>query len=138
MTRTHDLYRKWLPGLWNAEPSTMSTIAAEIFTPDAVAHWGPGKDFTGPATIAEKVREGVALFDDVEVTLEHGPIVDGELIAARWTFAGRARGDVPDFPNAGAVVRYHGMDLMRVSSDRIAEYWPHGDNLTLMQQLGVV
>ncbi|QUH00774.1 ester cyclase [Saccharopolyspora erythraea] len=135
----HELYRRWLPGLWNAPPEEMAGIAAGIFTADAVAHWGPGRDFSGPAVIADKVREGVEMFDDVVVELEHGPIVDGDLVAARWTFAGRFRGGVPGFPGkAGAEVRYHGMDLLRVRDGRFAEYWPMGDNLTLMQQLGLV
>lgn len=135
----HALYRRWLPELWNADPSSMAEIAKEIFAPDVVGHWGPDQDYTGPETIAAKVREGVLMFDDIEVTLEHGPLVDGELVAARWTFAGRFRGGVPGFPaQAGASVRYPGMDLFRLSGDRFAEYWPLGDNLTLMRQLGIV
>ena len=135
----HALYRQWLPGLWNAEPCSMAALAAEIFTADAVAHWGPGRDYSTPETIAAKVREGVEMFDDVVVELEHGPVVDGDLVAARWTFAGRFRGGVPEFPGKeGAEVRYHGMDLMRARDGRFAEYWPMGDNLTLMQQLGLV
>ncbi|MDR7300493.1 ester cyclase [Haloactinomyces albus] len=133
------LYRKWLPDLWNAEPDSMSGLAADIFAPDAVAHWREGDDHHGPAEIAAQVRQGVLLFDDVVVTLDHGPIVDGELVAAQWTFRGRVKPGWEDVPAApGTPVRYRGMDLLRASGGRFVEYWPFGDNLNLMTQLGAL
>lgn len=138
MTDAHALYRRWLPELWNSDPAAMHDIAAEIFAPDVVAHWGPGRDYAGPAAVADMVRQSAELFDDVEVILEQGPVVDGDLVAARWTFAGRVRDTMPGMPaEPGTPVRYHGMDLMRIADGRFAEYWPHGDNLSLMRQLGM-
>ncbi|NKY55545.1 ester cyclase [Nocardia flavorosea] len=130
------LYRKWLPGLWSSEPEEMPALAEEIFTPDAVGHWGDGRDQLGPKAIAAMVQETFTMFDDVSVTLLAGPIVDGDWIAARWEFAGRYLGGVAGIgAAAGTRVRYPGMDLFRVAGDRLAEYWPHGADLSLMQQL---
>lgn len=130
------LYRKWLPELWNSDPGTMPAIAEEIFAPDAVGHWGSGEDPVGPKAIAARVQQTYTMFDDVSVTLLTGPIVDGEWIAARWEFAGRYIGGIAGIrAAAGTRVRYPGMDLFRVADDRLAEYWPHGADLSLMQQL---
>lgn len=133
------LYRKWLPELWNADPDSIAGLASDIFAPEAVAHWREGEDHHGPAAIAAQVRQGVLLFDDVTVTLDHGPIADGDLVAARWTFQGRVKAGWEAVPAApGTLVRYCGMDLMRASEGRFVEYWPHGDNLDLMTQLGAL
>lgn len=79
------------------------------------------------------------VFSDVSVSLLDGPVVDGDWIAARWEFAGTYAGGVPGIKApAGTRVRYTGMDLFRVEGDRLAEYWPYGNNLDLMQQLGAL
>lgn len=118
-----------IPAPWRRSPD-------ELFTPQAIAHWGDGQDRVGPHAIAEKVRESVTLFDDVSVSLLRGPIVDGDWIAARWQFAGSYLGGVAGVQAmAGTRVCYTGMDLFRVEADRLAEYWPHGNDLSLMQQL---
>lgn len=130
------LYRRWLPGLWNSTPEAMPAIAAEIFAPDAVGHWNSGEDPVGPEAIAARVQQTHTMFDEVSVALLTGPIVDGDLIAARWEFAGRYIGGVAGIgAPAGTRVRYPGMDLFRVSDNRLAEYWPHGADLSLMRQL---
>jgi predicted ester cyclase len=131
-----ELYRRWLPGFWNANPDDMTMLAEQLFTPEAVGHWGPGKEFVGPKVIAEKIRETFSMFSDVSVSLLNGPVVDGDWIAARWEFAGTYAGGVPGIKAAaGTRVRYTGMDLLRVEGGRFAEYWPYGNNLDLMQQL---
>ncbi len=136
MGKAHALYREWLPDMWNAAPSDMPELAERIFSPGAVAHW-PNQHVAGPAEIAAKVRESRSMFDDVVVTLEHGPIVDGNLVAARWSFGGRVR-DIAEIPaEPGTPVLFHGMDLLRLESGWFAEYWPFGDNAELMRQLGV-
>ncbi|MGH3098014.1 MAG: ester cyclase [Streptosporangiales bacterium] len=131
------LYRRWLPGLWNAEPGAMAGLAREIFAADAVAHWGAGKDVHGPEGIAEQVRMATQLFDDLEVTLDVGPIVDGDLVAARWTFSGSYRGGIPGASaTPGTRVAYPGTDVVRARDGVFVEYWPQGANDELMHQLG--
>lgn len=131
------LYRRWLPGLWNAEPDLMVALARQIFAADAVAHWAPGRDVHGPDDIAEQVRMSTRLFDDIEVTLEVGPIVDGDLVAARWAFGGSYRGGIPGVSAApGTPVRYPGTDVVRARNGMFVEYWPQGANDELMRQLG--
>ena len=133
MEHAHELYREWLPGLWNASAEDMPSLAERIFRTDAVGHWP--ERVTQPGGIAAKVQESVSMFDDLVVSLEHGPIVEGNLVAARWSFAGRVR-DIPELPaEPGTAVFFYGMDLLRLESGLFAEYWPFGDNTELMRQL---
>lgn len=133
------LYRKWLPELWSASPGDVGQLAEELFTPNAIGHWGNGNEPVGPKSIAENVAETFKLFDDVSVSVVNGPIVDGDLVGARWAFSGRYLGGIPGArAAAGTRVHYTGMDLFRVERDRFAEYWPYGDNMSLMQQLGAL
>ncbi|TQN28717.1 SnoaL-like polyketide cyclase [Haloactinospora alba] len=135
-TATRELYRRWLPGMWNAAPEEMDSLARRLFAPGAVAHWDQGRDHVGPEEIAEQVRTAVTMFRDVRVALLTEPIVDGAWVVGRWEFAANYPGGVPGFDAPpGTSVRYRGVDVMRVDGDRFVEYWPHGDNLELMRQL---
>lgn len=109
MVSTHELYRRWLDELWHGNRD----VAADLVTEDFVGHW-PDRDVTGPAALAAVVRETHAMFTDLSFALEVGPVVEGDLVAARWT--GRGRTD--DGP-----MRFVGNDVLRVRDGRFAEYW---------------
>ncbi|WP_067963302.1 ester cyclase [Nocardiopsis trehalosi] len=132
------LYARWLPGMWEAPEGDLDRIAADLFTDDAVGHWGD-RDVHGPAAIADQVRRARRLFSDVRTVCDVGPVADGGLLAARWTFTGAYRGGIPGATAApGTVVRYPGTDLFRLRGGRFCAYWPQGDNLALMLALGAV
>ncbi|WP_084963256.1 ester cyclase [Thermoactinospora rubra] len=116
-----DLYRRWLLELWNGDVG----LAGELVTPDFTGHW-PRLDVHGPDELAAIVRQGHAPFTDVSVTLDVGPIVDGDLVAARWTFSGT---------RDGRRVAFSGHDIVRVSDGKIAEYWVVSDTEGLAAQL---
>lgn len=78
-------------------------------------HWPhePAKA-RGPQGLAAIVRETRGYFDELEFTVEIGPIAEGDLVAARW----RGRGSFQ-----GASVSLSGHDFLRVSDGRFVEYW---------------
>ncbi|MFI6482855.1 ester cyclase [Nonomuraea sp. NPDC050663] len=128
-----DLYRRWLLELWAGD----FALAKELVTPDFLGHW-PGMDVHGPDGLVEALRQGHAPFSDVVVTLDVGPIVDRDLVAARWTFSGSYRGGLPGTSAAaGTAVSFSGHDLLRVSGDRFAEYWVVSDTEGMSRQLGL-
>ncbi|NJP95246.1 ester cyclase [Nonomuraea sp. FMUSA5-5] len=128
-----DLYRRWLLELWNGD----FALAYELVTPDFAGHW-PGMEVSGPEGLAEALRQGHAPFDDVKITLDVGPIVDGDLVSARWTFAGAYRGGLPGATAApGTRIAFSGHDILRVREGRFAEYWVISDVQTLNRQLGI-
>ncbi|WP_019631662.1 ester cyclase [Actinomadura atramentaria] len=134
MTDLDALYRRWLFDLWGGDPSA----ADDLLTPGFVGHW-PGLDVHGPAGAAEQIRRSRALFTGVRLTLDVGPLVSGDLVAARWTFRGDYAGGLPDAAAPpGTPVAFAGHDILRASGDRFAEYWVVSDGLGLMTALGAV
>lgn len=128
------LYRRWLFDMWGGDLDA----AAEIFTPDFVGHW-PSVTVHGPQGVADQVRQSHRLFADIKNTLDVGPIVQGDLIAARWTFHGSYREGIPGASAApGTRISFSGQDIFRVEGDRFAEYWVESDGLGMMRALGAL
>ena len=109
MSEVHDLYRRWLDELWNGSPSA----AEQLVSADFVGHW-PVRDVTGPDELAAIISETQAMFTELSFVLEVGPIVDRDLVAARWT----GRGQTP-----GGPMTFFGNDILRVRDGRFVEYW---------------
>ncbi|MFI6789560.1 ester cyclase [Nonomuraea sp. NPDC050383] len=127
------LYERWLLDMWAGD----FALAHDLVTPGFVGHW-PGHDVRGAAELADVLAQGHAPFTDVTVTLDVGPIVDGDTVAARWTFAGSYRGglDGATAP-AGTRVAFSGHDILRVEGGRVAEYWVISDVRTFARSLGM-
>ena len=131
------LYRRWMLELWNGELA----VATELVTDDFVIHQaradGAGSDERrGPEAVVQLVRDGHAPFDGLTFEIEVGPVVEGDLVAARWAGRGRYRG-VPGAPRpAPRSPRRH--RPAPGPGDRFAEYWVSSDGLALMGQLGAL
>jgi predicted ester cyclase len=134
------LYQRWMLELWNGELA----VATELVTDDFVIHQaradGAGSDERrGPEAVVQLVRDGHAPFDGLTFEIEVGPVVEGDLVAARWAGRGRYRGGLPGATAAaGTPVAFGGIDLLRARGDRFAEYWVSSDGLALMGQLGAL
>lgn len=127
------MYERWLLEMWNGA----FQVAHDLVTPNFVGHW-PGMDVHGPDGLIDALRQGNEPFDDVTVTLDVGPIVDGDRVAARWTFSGTYRGGVPGADAApGTEVGFSGHDILRVEDGRFAEYWVISDVQTFSRQLAI-
>lgn len=62
----------------------------------------------------------------------------GDRVSVRLHFRGHFTGQFGTVQGAGQAVDFAAFDLYRVEDGRIAENWHLEDNLTLMQQLGLV
>ena len=56
----------------------------------------------------------------------------------RWTLRGTHQGELGDIPATGKQVTQSGMSIFRLDNARIVEVWVLADNMSLMQQLGVI
>jgi predicted ester cyclase len=142
-TRDDDLrrlYRRWMLELWNGDLA----VAEELVTDDFVIHQAradgaASEELRGPEAVRQMVHDGHAPFDDLIFQIEVGPVVEGDMVAARWVGEGRYRGGMPGATAApGAPVAFGGIDLLRARDGRFAEYWVSSDGVQLMAQLGVL
>ncbi|MFD1930866.1 ester cyclase [Nonomuraea mangrovi] len=114
------LYRRWLLEMWNGD----FNLADELVAPEFVGHW-PGMDVHGPEGLKGALAQGFEPFANVSVTLDAGPIVDGDLVAARWTFSGDHTGAIPGV--AVTRITFSGHDILRAEGGRFVEYWVISD-----------
>lgn len=125
------LYERWLYELW---PSADRALADELVTPEFVGHW-PDQDVHGAAGLVAMIEQSLALFADITTSIDVGPIVDGDLVAARWTFRGTYQGGMPGATAVGTSATLRGADVFRVSHGRLSEYWVSSDVEQLTAQL---
>ncbi|MBX9366368.1 ester cyclase [Streptomyces sp. WAC04114] len=134
-----ELYGHWA-ALWRGDFSR----ADEILDPGFVVHQArpDGSDseaVTGSARLLPEIEQTMAVFDGVALTVDVGPIVQGDLIAARWTLRARYAGGLEHATApAGTPVEFSGHDILRVCGGRFVEYWTCTDVLAGLAQLGAV
>ena len=66
-------------------------------------------------------------------------VSDGELVANRIRNTGTHQGEFSGIPATGKAVQLEASDFWRLDDDgSFTEHWGHADNLSMMQQLGVI
>jgi predicted ester cyclase len=76
-------------------------------------------------------------FPDAKFTIDD-MIAEGEQVVTKKTFAGTHKADFFGIPATGNPVTLQFVDIMRVREGRITEHWLSMDQLSFMQQLGVI
>ncbi|MGW8374795.1 ester cyclase [Streptomyces sp. ODS28] len=133
------LYVRWLGELWGGDLS----VAPEIVAPGFAIHHGaiqPGTEgeLSGPQGIADLIAMSHQCFEELTFAPEVGPLVQGDLLSARWVGRGLYQGGFPGATAApGTEVVFRGNDILRYEDGRFAEYWVCSDGQYLNQQLGV-
>ncbi len=74
---------------------------------------------------------------DLHCTIED-LLASGDKITARLLFTGTHKGEFMGHPATGKPVRFFAIDILRIRNGKIVEDWHLEDNLTLLEQLGVV
>jgi hypothetical protein len=88
-------------------------LAAELVSDDFVGHW-PNRDVRGPGELQAMIDETQAMVSDLMFVVEIEPIVDRDLVAARWIGTGTT---------ADGPARFTGNDILRFADGRFVEYW---------------
>jgi predicted ester cyclase len=65
-------------------------------------------------------------------------IAEGDKVATRKTFHDTHEGEFMGIPPSGKTVTMGLIDVVRISEGQVVEHWSIGDNLGMMQQLGIV
>ena len=109
----------------------------ELCSPEFVNHSAP----PGVPSNCEGVKQVTAMFrqafPDSHFTVED-MITEGDKVATRKTFHGTHQGEFMGIPPTGQQVSIGLIDIVRIVDGRVVEHWSMGDNLGMMQQLGVI
>jgi predicted ester cyclase len=119
---------------WNTgDESLLRQVIATNFTDHTLPPGRPqGPD--GPAFASRQFRAAVP---DLKVTIEK-MIIAGDYVTVHMTFTGHFTGTFGKVSGKDQPVAFIATDLIKVGNDRITDNWHIEDNLTLLQQMGVV
>ena len=109
----------------------------EICSPEFVNHSAPPglpADCEGIKIVTAMFR---GAFPDSYFSVED-MIAEGDEVVTRKTFHGTHEGEFMGIPPSGRTVNVTLIDVVRISDGQVVEHWSVGDNLGMMQQLGVV
>ena len=109
----------------------------EVYTPDVVWH-NPEGDIQGIEQAKQFVSMFKTAFPDMSATVED-VVAEGDKVVTRITMRGTHQGEVEEFgPPTGRQVEAQGITIHRIEGGKIVEEWNSWDNMSLMQQLGLV
>ena len=111
-------------------------VLEEVVRPDYIEHDPLPGQREGLDGIRDRYRmliEGL----DPHFTIED-VIAEGDRVVVRWTNAGIHSGEFLGIPATGRPFEFAGIDIYRIENDRMAEHWHVVDQLTLLQQLGLI
>ena len=112
-------------------------IIDEVYAPDVVWH-EPDGEVRGIEEAKQFISMYKTAFPDMKATVED-VIAEGDKVVTRVTIRGTHQGEVDEFgPPTGRQVEVKGITISRFEGGKIVEDWDSYDNLSIMQQLGLV
>lgn len=114
-------------------------VMDELASPELVGHdtLPPGVWERGPEPYKRTVAMFRSAFPDQHQEIED-EVAEGDTVAVRVTMTATHLGAFLGVAPTGRRVRYEGMDCLRFREGKIVEHWTATDDLSLMQQLGVI
>jgi steroid delta-isomerase-like uncharacterized protein len=112
-------------------------ILDEVYASDLVWH-EPDQDVHGLEEARQFVTMYKTAFPDLNVTVED-VISEGDNVVTRYTIRGTHQGEIEEFgPPTGRQMELQGITIHRFENGKIVEEWEAYDNLSVLQQLGLV
>jgi steroid delta-isomerase-like uncharacterized protein len=111
---------------------------AEHFFADSYVHHDPASPHVRNRDgLKASLRAFLAGCPDLHITTDQ-LLAEGDMVAKRWTYHATQSGDLAGMAPTGTRIAMSGLELFRLEDGKIAESWLGYDNLSLMQQLGII
>ncbi|MEA2509247.1 MAG: hypothetical protein QOG21_1329 [Actinomycetota bacterium] len=94
---------------------------------------GQGEGLSGLKARSSMLRDGLAPHFTVEDV-----IGQGDKLVVRWTNSGKHVGDFLGIPPTNKSFSIAGVDIFRLEEGKLAEHWHVVDQLSMLQQLGLI
>ncbi len=112
--------------------------SAERFFAATYVHHDPAspqvRDRDGLKQVLRAFRAGCP---DLHITIDQ-LLAEGDTVTKRWIYHATHTGDLSGMQPTGKRIAMSGLELFRLEGGKIVECWLGYDNLSLMQQLGVI
>jgi steroid delta-isomerase-like uncharacterized protein len=108
----------------------------ELVIPDVVLH-NASMTIQGIEAYKQFISMYFTAFPDLRFTIED-MIAEGDTVVVRQTARGTHQGNLMGIPPTGKQVSTTGINILRFANGKGVEEWFNGDDLGLLQQLGVV
>lgn len=112
------------------------SILNELVHPDYVFR-SPSEELHGPDELKVFFAGFRSAFPDLHLHIDE-LVVEDDKTVTRFTLTGTHDGELMGIPATGKPAKINGMVLSRFRDGKIAEEWEVLDQLSLLQQLGVV
>lgn len=119
---------------WNTGDESDARLALAPGFIDRTLPQGRPQGVEGPLIASKNFRAAVP---DLKLEVQEMLLV-GDRVVGRLRFSGHYTGSFQGKAGDGRPVDFIATDIYRIAGGRIAENWHLEDNLTLLQQLGVV
>jgi len=111
--------------------------AFAVFAPNAVVHMQSAPEPLTKEGFQQLGRLILSAFTGGVATVEE-MIADGDKVVSRLTFRGTHTGDLMGIPPTGKSVTISETIIDQIADGNIVESWRLFDQMTMMQQLGVI
>ena len=128
------LIRRYFEEVWNKH--NLDAID-EIYAPGYVNHDAPPGIPGDVEGLKALIGAYLSAFPDLKVTNDL-LLADGDKVVVRNTATGTHTGQLMEIPATGKQIETHAIGIFGVSGGKIVESWVASDQMSLMQQLGVV
>jgi predicted ester cyclase len=119
---------------WNTGDESLARAALAPNFTDRTLPPGRAQGVEGPLAASKFVRGAVP---DMQADIEQ-MIVSGDRVVTHLHFHGHFTGQFKGIQGKGQTIDFIATDIYRVADGQIAENWHLEDNLTFLQQIGVV
>jgi steroid delta-isomerase-like uncharacterized protein len=122
---------------WEIVSPDNPDLIEDIYAPDLVWH-EPDQDVHGIEEGKRYVLDALTAFPDAQVSVED-VIAEGDKVVTRYTIRGTHQGETEEYgPPTGKRVELKGITIHRIEDEKIVEEGECYDNLSILQQLGLV
>lgn len=131
--RMREIARRWILEGWQKGDVG---IVEHLHSPDFVDHDPAGRPADN-AGFKQGMASLFAAFPDLDTVIKD-LVIDSQTgtVAVRWSAAGTHRGEYLGTPPSGRLIRFKGIEIIRIRDERIIERWGEWDGIDLLVQLG--
>ena len=127
------VFEKLMSALNAKDIAAMESLIADDFVDnDAMPGMAPGRQ-----GMIDMMGMFVGAFPDLNVVVEHW-VAEGDLVVGVMTTKGTQNGEFMGMPASGKKFSVREMHMVRVANGKMAEHWGLSNEMSMMQQLGLM